>query len=178
MRASLLLVFILVLPLLTTTGARPVAARPQAISIPRRDFVAVLTGAKVLPPTPSAASARATFHLSSDGTHLRYRVTVARLHDITLVALRRGASDTTGDIVAILFGPQYVRGATTGVLVEGSLTTRDLTGPLAGTPSLTPLVAAMRQQTVYVDIDTVAYPNGEIRGQVHGDRFGDPHLRR
>ena len=45
-----------------------------------------------------------------------------------------------------------------------------LIGPPGGPPSLPALIEAMREQTVYVEIDTADSPNGEIRGQVHADR--------
>jgi hypothetical protein len=171
MRLLLPLLLLVLSPLLTASAVRQApAAEPPALAAADRKFVAVLGGQKAIPPNESAASARATFLLSADGASLRYRVTVARLNNLTLVALRQGGSAAEGPPVALLFGPRVVRGQANGLLVEGTLTAADLSGPLVGAPSLAALAAAMRAQTVYVEIDTVAFPRGELRGQVHPDR--------
>jgi hypothetical protein len=101
---------------------------------------------------------------------VRYRVTVARLEGILAVTLRYGTSEATGEPVTSLFGPRHVRGVTTGLLVEGTITAADVVGPLAGPAALEALVAAMNQQRVYVEVDTTTFPRGEVRGQVHSDR--------
>jgi hypothetical protein len=51
-----------------------------------------------------------------------------------------------------------------GILVEGTATAADVSGPLAG--DLAALVSAMRSGETYVNIHTVAYRPGEIRGQI------------
>ena len=171
----LLLLLALLAPLLAT-AAGPLAVptggslTPPASPASERKFVAVLAGEKQVPPSASRATARATFFLSDDGAELRYRITVARLSGVTLAALRRGREGATGEPAAILFGPRHLRGESNGLLVEGAITARDLIGPPGGSPSLPALIEAMREQTVYVEIDTADSPNGEIRGQVHADR--------
>jgi CHRD domain len=168
----LLLLLVLLAPLLATAAA-PLAGLPSAPPTgpaAERKFVAVLTGEKQIPPSVSRATARATFFLSDDGAEVRYRITVARLSGVTLAALRRGREGATGEPAAILFGPRHLRGESNGLLVEGAITARDLIGSPGGSPSLTALIDAMREQTVYVEIDTADFPAGEIRGQVHADR--------
>jgi hypothetical protein len=170
----LLLALVLLAPLLATAagplGESSAPTASPALPASERKFVAVLTGEKQIPPSASPATARATFFLSDDGAEVRYRITVARLNGVTLAALRRGREGTRGEPAAILFGPRHVRGESNGLLVDGAIAARDLIGPPGDSPSLPALIEAMREQTVYVEIDTADFPNGEIRGQVHSDR--------
>src|SRR3712207_9268134 len=101
----MLLLVLLVAPLLPgCAGPAVPTPTPTVPTGPRRDFVAVLNGGKVLPPTASRAAARASFHLSDDDSALLYRITARGLEGVTLVALRQGTSEMTGEPVAILYG--------------------------------------------------------------------------
>jgi hypothetical protein len=51
-----------------------------------------------------------------------------------------------------------------GILVEGTATAADVSGPLAG--DLDALIAAMRAGDTYVNVHTVEFRPGEIRGQI------------
>jgi hypothetical protein len=52
-----------------------------------------------------------------------------------------------------------------GTLVEGVAMAGDVSGPLAG--DLDALVEAMRSGNTYVNVHTVRFRPGEIRGQIH-----------
>jgi hypothetical protein len=58
-----------------------------------------------------------------------------------------------------------VPGRFDGVYVEGTITTSNLVGPLAGQP-LSALLDAMRAGNTYVNVHSSAHAGGEIRGQI------------
>jgi hypothetical protein len=67
-------------------------------------------------------------------------------------------------IVSLFSGPQKA-GSFTGVLAKGAITEADLTGPMAG-KTFQDLAAMVLAGQTYVNVHTVANPNGEIRGQI------------
>jgi hypothetical protein len=56
-------------------------------------------------------------------------------------------------------------GRSQGTLGEGTITAASLVGGLLGQP-LSALVDAMRAGNTYVNVHTLAFPPGEIRGQI------------
>ncbi len=61
--------------------------------------------------------------------------------------------------------PQLIPGRRDGVLMRGSFTAADLTGPLAGM-SIADLVAMLEGGGAYVNVHTLQVPSGEIRGVI------------
>lgn len=135
-----------------------------SVAAPGRTFVAPLKGDQEVPPVATQAAGLAHFKLSKDGTSLSYKLIVANIEDVTQAHIHVAPAGVNGPVVAFLFG--FVPGVTTnGVLAEGTITSSDLIGPLAGQP-LSALVDAMRAGNAYVNVHTVANPGGEIRGQI------------
>lgn len=143
-------------------------------------FSAKLTGAAQLPePTKSKAEGTLSATLSPDGKKLSYTLTVSDLSNPVSAELHLGPDSANGPAVAKLFpanGAKAKKGPYSGVLVEGTLTAGDLTGPLTGS-ELSDLVEQMREGNSYVNVHTndgVDPPNsgpgdyrlGEIRGQI------------
>jgi hypothetical protein len=58
-----------------------------------------------------------------------------------------------------------------GLLAQGNITSANLEGPFAG-KQLSDLLSSMNSMTVYVDVHTAQYPNGEIRGQISNSTSG------
>ena len=56
-------------------------------------------------------------------------------------------------------------GTVNGLLVTGTFTAQNLTGPLQGM-TLSDLVTQINNGQIYVNVHTTAHPAGEIRGQV------------
>ncbi|MBM4025735.1 MAG: CHRD domain-containing protein, partial [Planctomycetes bacterium] len=56
-----------------------------------------------------------------------------------------------------------ILGEFTGVLSEGVFTAAHLVGPLAG-KTLADLLTAIREDRAYVNVHTLQFPAGEIRG--------------
>jgi hypothetical protein len=133
------------------------------------DFKAHLSGENEVPAVDTVAQGEAIFKLSDDGTHLHYKLIVANLENTLQSHIHVGAAGANGGVVAFLYPSappaQLIEGRFSGVLAEGVITAADLRGSLAGM-SLDALVAQMAAGNTYVNVHTVAYPGGEIRGQV------------
>ena len=133
------------------------------------NFVAHLSGDEEVPPVATQAQGQAIFHLSKDGTELSYELIAANIEDLVMSHIHLATAGQNGPIVAWLYPsappPQLIPGRFDGLLAEGTITAADLVGPLAGKP-LSDLIDAMREGGTYVNIHTVQYPAGEIRGQI------------
>lgn len=143
-------------------------------------FGAKLTAAAQLPePTKSKATGDVKLTVHDGGKKISYTLTVTDLENATTAELHLGGPNMNGPAVARLFpahGATARKGAFTGVLAEGTITSADLLGPLLGS-SLTDLVDQLREGSAYVNIHTNDgvdppdsgpgdYRKGEIRGQI------------
>lgn len=157
-KLAVLIIFGLIFCLVIGT-ALPVTAES-------RNFVANLSGDEEVPPVDTLARGQAVFKLSKDGTVLQYKLIAANIEDTLQAHIHLGPAGTNGPVVTFLFGPVAPgSGIFRGVLAEGVITAEDLIGPLAGQP-LSALIAAMEAGNTYVNVHTVQYPAGEIRGQI------------
>ncbi len=159
--------------LLLAVASLPAAGAPPDAN----NFVAHLSGDQEVPIRDTSATGQAIFHLSEDGTALHYKLIVANIYNVVASHIHLGPAGVNGAVVAFLAGPfQAAGGRSDGVLAEGTITSANLTGPLAGM-NLSVLVAAMRSGGAYVNAHTndgVAptntgpgdFPGGEIRGQI------------
>jgi hypothetical protein len=142
------------------------------------NYIAKLSGDNELPARATPAHGVAIFHLSPDGTELRYRLNVDDISNVVASHIHLGTAEQNGPVVLFLFsGPAPGAGAFEGTISSGTATAADLTGPLAGM-SLSALVEALNSGGAYVNVHTndgVAptntgpgdFPGGEIRGQVN-----------
>jgi len=130
-----------------------------------RNFVAHLSGGQEVPPAVTGGQGQAIFKLSPDGLSLSYKLIVANIADVTQSHIHLAPAGVNGPVVAFLFG--FVPGGVTvnGILAEGTITAANLVGPLAGQP-LSALLEEMNNGGAYVNVHTLSYPGGEIRGQI------------
>lgn len=129
-----------------------------------RNFRTHLTGDEEVPePVDTKAQGQAKFQLSKDGSELRYKLNVANIEDVIGAHIHMAPAGQNGGIVAFLFGEPFVPDSdavtVNGTLVEGSLGPSDV-GDLGA------LVEAMRNGMTYVNVHTLEYRGGEIRGQI------------
>ncbi len=100
------------------------------------------------------------------GESLRYRLNVKKIENVTAAHLHMGgATSAEGPVVASLYLGPRKGGQYSGLLAQGTITEKDLQGPLSG-KSLDDLVAAIKAGDIYVNVHTAKHPEGEIRGQV------------
>ena len=139
----------------------------QTTSNSSRNFSAHLSGREQNPPLDTRAQGQAIFQLSKDGTELAFKVIVANIDNVIGAHIHLAPAEQNGPIVLPLLGNPFIPdpGVTVnGILVEGTATAADVSGPLAG--DLAALIAAMRAGNTYVNVHTVEFRGGEIRGQI------------
>lgn len=68
-------------------------------------------------------------------------------------------------VIAPLFTGPKKSGEFSGLLAEGTISDKDLKGPLSG-KSVQELARMIQDGNVYVNVHTEKHPAGEIRGQV------------
>lgn len=163
-------------------GKGPPESRPGRVdndvdAILGRNFVAPLSGDQEVPARETRARGLAKFQLSKDGSELEFKLIAANIENVVAAHIHLGPPDANGPVVAFLFGPAPAGGGRfSGVLAEGTITSADLVGPLAGEP-LSVLIEAMRAGNTYVNVHTNDgegpvntgpgdFPGGEIRGQI------------
>jgi hypothetical protein len=90
-------------------------------------------------------------------------LSVNDIKNVTAAHLHKGKPGSEGPVIAPLYlGPKH-SGEFTGLLAEGTITAKDLRGPLAG-KRLDDLISLIRSGDVYVNVHTDQHPAGEISG--------------
>lgn len=124
-----------------------------------------LGGKDEVPKVKTKAKGDADFKLSNDRKEMTYKVTVKDIQNPTAAHIHNGKKGAIGPPVANLFTGPKKQGKFSGVLAEGTLTEKDLTGDLKG-KTLDALVDLIKSDSAYVNVHTEAFPDGEIRGQL------------
>ncbi|MBN1848134.1 MAG: CHRD domain-containing protein [Deltaproteobacteria bacterium] len=114
-------------------------------------------------------SAEAAFRPDEDELNLHYVVDVRNVADITMAHLHLGDMYKVNTAVLWLYPsgppPKLIPGVFNGILAEGTVTAKDLLGPLRG-QSLSALMREMRAGRIYVNLHTMEHPEGSICGVV------------
>jgi hypothetical protein len=160
MKIRLLPVFVLVI--LVASVVTAAAGSP-------RNFRAHLNGAGA--GTDSQGQGEAIFQFSKDGTELHYKLIAANIDDILMAHIHvASAPGQNGPPALWLYPdgppPALIEGRFQGVLAERTVTAADLVGPLAGM-SFEDLKTAIMEGRAYVNLHTVDFGGGEIRGDIH-----------
>jgi len=166
----------LLIALATSLVAWVAISPPHLVAADRR-FSAQLSGSEEVPPRDTDATGHVNFVVAKEGAELHYRVVVANIQNIVSVQIQIGPRGQNGSAVATMYGPMAPGGGRkSGVIAEGTFTSSDLTGDLAGHP-LSDLIGNMAAGRTYVNIHTDDgvpgsgqrgdYPDGEVRGQIH-----------
>ncbi|MBN1631016.1 MAG: CHRD domain-containing protein [Thermoleophilia bacterium] len=128
-------------------------------------FVAELTGTAQVPPVDTAASGRLTLTLAADGESMDFVLEVTGITAPRSADMHQGAAGEIGPIVATVYSGPVVMGTFSGTLASGVVGPGDLTGPLeAG--SISDLATLIRSGEIYVVVETVENPGGQIRGSL------------
>ena len=117
----------------------------------------------IVPPVATHATGLGLVSLDSSQTRLRFVLGLMHVKDITSIDIHCGAAGANGPIGATLFSA----GPVTRGLLHGSLTGPDPGNP-CGWTDMGSLVAALRSGDTYVNVNSLAYPSGQIRGQIQG----------
>lgn len=132
------------------------------------NFSAHLKGDHEVPPVDTRAQGQAIFTLSDDGTELHYQLITSRMTGITQAHIHIGDVGVNGPFVVFLFGLNSAGVDNAGVLAEGTIVQADLIprSAIGFGGTMAELLAEMRTGGAYVNVHTLAWPGGEVRGQV------------
>jgi len=116
--------------------------------------------------TESQGQGQALFRFSADGNELYYKVNLANVDNVTMAHIHLAPSaGSNGPPVLWLYPagppPQLIDGT-----AEGTVTSSNLVGPLAG-QTLDDLRTAITEGLTYVNVHTSQFPGGEIRGDIN-----------
>jgi hypothetical protein len=117
-----------------------------------------VSGTNMVPPNNSGGVGSATFDLS--GTTVQFSVSLSGLTGVTAVHLHSGAAAGTGPLRVILFADPG-SGPVNGQLISDSFTSSDVIGV-----DFSEFVNQMRDGIIYMDVHTLGFPDGEVRGQI------------
>lgn len=140
-----------------------------------RNFTTHLKGEFELPAAvDTQAQGQASFRLSEDGDTLYYKLIVANIENVTMahIHLINPANPSSGIGAPVVWlypsapPAQLIPGRFSGVLAEGTITDASLVNALAG-GTLDDLLAAIESGQTYVNVHTLQFGGGEIRGDLH-----------
>lgn len=127
------------------------------------EFVATLTGAAERPtPVTTTATGSASVEINDDNSTMTFSVTVSGLLSPNMAHIHVGAATVAGPIAASLLATPPAAGTFTGVLATGTITAAQIVGG----ETFATLAAKIRAGTAYINVHTVAFPDGELRGQL------------
>ena len=130
-------------------------------------YKALLLGRNEVPPVATPAVGTAVFLHDEAAGRLRFRLEVQNIRRMTQAHIHLGRPGQNGPVVAFLFGRSAFGISTGRGVVRGTLTARNLVGPLQGR-TIRDLVREIRNGNAYVNVHTTQHPNGEIRGHIRG----------
>lgn len=130
----------------------------------QRRYRAKLSGVQEVPSvkTPARGDLKIIY---TGGGEMSFELNVDRITSPTAAHIHRGRKGEAGPPVAGLFGGPPKMGRFKGILAEGLITEQSLVGEMEG-KTVEDLVRLMESGETYVDVLTVTYPAGEIRGQI------------
>jgi hypothetical protein len=144
-----------------------------ALAANLRNFTTSLKGANERPaPVETNAQGQAIFHLSDDGQSLEYKLITANIAGVTQAHVHCGSSEVAGPVVVFLYGLNPAGVDNNGVLAEGTLTPANLiprpdsAACPGGVATWDDLLAKIESGEAYVNVHTLGFPAGEIRGQL------------
>jgi hypothetical protein len=124
-----------------------------------------LSGSAVVPAVTTTAKGMAEFQTTMDGKELKYKLEVEGIENVTAAHIHMAKKGENGPPVAGLFAGPKKEGMFSGTLSEGTITDKDLVGPMEG-KTVKDLIKALRAGELYVNVHTDKYPDGELRGQI------------
>jgi hypothetical protein len=134
-------------------------------STEEQKFWTGLEGEFEKPQVYTTASGMAVFRVTPDS--IWYLINITGIDKVTAAHIHGGALEENGPILASLFGSNdNVTGDINGTLTQGNMTGETLEGQAAASDQVTEIISGMKNGTTYVDVHTIDYPAGELRGQI------------
>lgn len=139
------------------------------------EFIARMSGANNVPPTATGAFAGALIQTNGDQIMLpdcptidscvRFQLFGKDIVDATMSHVHCAPPGVNGPIGLTLYDGVPVSVVGVGLIAEGALTAPDA-GNTCGWLTLVDVMSAVRAGDTYVNVHTLAFPGGEVRGQL------------
>ena len=129
----------------------------------QRIFRAKLSGKHEVPTVKTPA--RGSLKMIYKNGEMSYELNVSRITSPTAAHIHHGKPGENGPPLVGLFGGPVKMGTFKGILDAGLITNESLLGELEG-KTVADLIRIIEAGEAYVDVLTVTYPGGEIRGQI------------
>ncbi len=133
-------------------------------------LVAALTGFQEVPSISTLGNGTFRGEISADGTFIDCTLTYSDLGDVTAAHIHFGQRAVSGGIIAFLCGGGDKPDCPdTSGTVTGTIDAADITGPTTqgiNLEELAEVLTAIEKRVTYVNVHTVSFASGEIRGQV------------
>ena len=145
----------------------------EVVSIPvyeARSHATHLTGDQEVPPVDTKAVGEFVMKLSDDRQSISFRLIASNIIDVNQAHIhRRAPGALTGGVVVWLYPaaspPVLIPGRSSGVLSEGTFTSANFVGFMAG-KTMAEFLTEVAAGRTYANVHTVAHPAGEIRGDI------------
>jgi len=133
-----------------------------------KKFKARLTGDNEIPPaeTTAAGNAKLTFQgFKLKGDVMTSRINITGLTNLTGVHIYKGAIIDTGQPIVDLLSTGTQNKTKNALIIKTEIKPTDFQGFMKG-KTMKELRTQMTNGSTYINIETGAYPEGEIRGQI------------
>lgn len=126
-----------------------------------------LKGSEETPPVSTTMTGDARFKYEERDNTMAFRLKVRNGNDVTMAHLHCAPKGQSGPIVVTLFGMIPGGFDVNGELADFTIHDANIVqGACPGISNVQTLAQAIRDGKIYVNVHTVAHPNGEIRGQL------------
>ena len=156
------IVVLAVLAIASSIGSALAFVAVQQQVLGQEAFTAELSGENVLPTVNTDANG--TITIQGNNQSLNYQLALNDISNVTGAHIHFGNDDENGKIVVSLLRSNSPSGLEVETL-GGNFTADDVQGPLAGLP-LEQLIGFMGNGSTYVNVHSIEFPLGEIRGQI------------
>jgi len=147
------------IPACLSSNPNRTAPQPVAPATVTTSKAAILSGRQEVPPVVSTGTGTAAIDIAIDRKQATVTVEVTGLTDITAAHIHFGVPGVDGPIIFPLATTAFTSPLTV------TLTEADFL-PADNVATFDAALYAIEQGNMYVNVHTVAFPNGEIRGQV------------
>ncbi|MGI8855412.1 MAG: CHRD domain-containing protein [Thermomicrobiales bacterium] len=134
------------------------------------DWMATFSSSDEIPLTDNGTWGIAWMHINDDGQSMNWVLWVSAINNPIAAHIHMGGPGVNGPVVVALYAGKNV-GSFSGVMSSGTITAKDLDGPLKG-KTMDDLFTAMKTNGAYVNVHTEAHPGGEARGMIRSDEDG------
>ncbi|MDA8173544.1 MAG: CHRD domain-containing protein [Nitrospiraceae bacterium] len=128
-------------------------------------YAVKLSGKQETPAVSTKATGVAYIRRIAHDTKLTYVLKVRNIEGVTMAHIHLAPKGQEGPPVANLYTGPEKKGKFSGTLAKGTITDKDLTGPMQG-KTINDLIKEIKGGNTYINVHTAAHPNGEIRGQI------------